>query len=200
MPKLIVFFSKYGSMAGLPALIVSLIALGVSLVSLSYIVASYNYQVQGDRPDLVTSGPRIYPTLSPPRIELYWANVGKRVARLPEVRVFRLNDDGTPSELVASGAISGAGTNLLPGAGSLFSFAWVHGVRKPFKILACVSYLDDAERRFTQSYLLELSQSPGDENRINLNETKKFNADKCPEVRAQVRRTGAGNRHRHLHL
>lgn len=184
MQKLVAFFSKYGSMAGLPALLISLLALGVSTVSLSYIVASYNYQVQGDRPDLVTSGPRIYPTLSPPRIELYWANVGKRVARLPQVKVFRLNDDGTPNEIVAGGAIAGSGTNLLPGAGSLFSFAWVHGVRKPFKLLACVSYLDDTERRFTQSYLLELNQAPGEENRINLNEIGKFNQDKCPEVRA----------------
>ena len=95
-----------------------------------------------------------------------------------------LNDDGTPNEIVAGGAIAGSGTNLLPGAGSLFSFAWVHGVRKPFKLLACVSYLDDTERRFTQSYLLELNQAPGEENRINLNEIGKFNQDKCPEVRA----------------
>src|SRR5262245_33286897 len=141
MRKLVDSLLKYGSLAGLPALIISLAALGVSIVSLSYIVASYNYLVQGDRPDLVTSGPRIYPTLSPPRIELYWANVGKRVARRPEVRVFRLNADDVPNELVASGAVGGTGTNLLPGAGSLFSFTWVHGVRKPFKILACVNYL-----------------------------------------------------------
>ncbi len=187
MRKLVAFFLKYGSIAGLPALVASLVALGVSTVSLAYIVATYNYQVQGDRPNLVTSGPRIYPTLSPPRIELYWANVGKRVARHPQVNVFRLNDDDMPNELVASGAISGAGTNLLPGAGSLFSFAWVHGVRKPFKLLACVRYLDDTERRFAQSYLLELNQAPGDESRINLNEIRNFNEDKCPEVRAQAR-------------
>ena len=166
MRKLVAFFLKYGSIAGLPALLISLVALGVSTVSLAYIVATYNYQVQGDRPNLVTSGPRIYPTLSPPRIELYWANVGKRVA---------------------SGAISGAGTNLLPGAGSLFSFAWVYGVRKPFKLLACVRYVDDTERRFAQSYLLELNQAPGDESRINLNEIRNFNEDKCPEVRASAR-------------
>jgi hypothetical protein len=183
MRKLAVFFSRYGRMAGLPALVISLLALGVSTISLAYIVASYNYQVRGDRPDLVSSGPRIYPTLSPPRIELYWSNVGKRVARLPQVRVFRLNDDDTTNELVASGAIAGAGTNLLPGAGSLFSFSWVYGVRKPFKLLACVSYLDDTERRFTQSFVFELSQAPGEESRINLNETRKFNEDKCPDVR-----------------
>ncbi len=148
-------------MAGLPALVLSFAALGVSTVSLAYIVASYNYQVQGDRPDLVTSGSRIYPTLSPPRVELYWANVGKRVARLPQVKVFRLNDDGTPNELVASGVLAGAGTNLLPGAGSLFSFTWVTGSASHSNSLACVSYFDDAERRFTQSYLLGTQPGSG---------------------------------------
>jgi hypothetical protein len=139
-----------GKRVGIPAFVVSLVALYL-------VVANYRMTVAANRPDLASNGFKIELTARPPHVVVDIENVGKKIARRGTARLLSLTQaDGAAAE-IGSAPIIGAGTNVFPGYGSSARFDSASIEAAAF-FLVCVAYFDDSGARYEQTFLFQRSR------------------------------------------
>jgi hypothetical protein len=133
-----------GKRVGIPALI-------VSTVALYFVVANYRLTVAANRPELASNGLRL-PQERPPSVLVGFENVGKKIARGGTATLYSLDQaDGTPA-LVETAPIIGAGSNVFAGYGGSAKFESAPIAPAPF-FLVCATYFDDAGNQYLQALL-----------------------------------------------
>ncbi|WP_298111485.1 hypothetical protein [Bradyrhizobium sp.] len=167
-----------GKRAGLPSLLVGLIAIGLSTCSLSYIIANYNLTVAANRPYLVSYGMKADFDKRSADTQIGFNNVGKVTARRAVLTLFSLSElDAKPVKLVAV-PIVGAGTNIFPGFGSTARFDPHLTDKAPF-MLACAKYFDDAGTTYEQAFLFQRGEVSPTTNQLPYSELAQPDQDRC---------------------
>lgn len=153
------WLERAGRRAGLPSLVIGLVALGLSAASLSYVIANYRLTIAGNRPFLASYGLIVDFDPRSLRAQVGFNNVGKVTARRGTVTLYSLDKaDAEPEKLLISLPIVGAGTNVFPGFGSNSTFNAHLTDGAPF-ILVCANYFDDAGNIYKQPFLFQRSQT-----------------------------------------
>ncbi|MGX4773903.1 hypothetical protein ACWAUC_29355 [Bradyrhizobium guangdongense] len=137
-----------GKRVGIPAFIVSSVALG-------FVIANYRLTVASNRPFLASYGMEVSFDPRSARAQIGFNNVGKVIARRGILTLYSLErvDAADPVKLISI-PIIGAGPNIFVGAGSNATFDphLTDGVRY---LLACASYFDDAGTRYEQAFMFQ---------------------------------------------
>jgi hypothetical protein len=150
------WLERMGKRAGLPSLVVALIALCVSAAGLSYIVANYRLTVAGNRPELASNGFHIELASRPPHVVVDLENIGKKMGRRGTAKLFSMAEAAGAPVDIGTAPIIGAGTNIFPGYGSSARVDSPSIAAAPF-FLVCAIYFDDAGTAYEQAFLFQRS-------------------------------------------
>jgi hypothetical protein len=127
----------------------------VGVVSLGFVVANYRLQLNANRPELITAGPRINLNTHPESLVVYWGNIGRKPARRGIATLFTVSEDRKQKQKIATANITGAGSNVNPGSGGQAEFS-VDMQKFLGTFLTCVEYFDDVGVAYRQAFLFRV--------------------------------------------
>jgi hypothetical protein len=120
-----------------------------------FVIANYRLQLNANRPELITAGPRINLNTHPESLVVYWDNVGRKPARRGSATLFTVSKDSKRQERIRTAEIMGAGSNVNPGYGGQAEFS-VDMQRFLGMFLVCTIYFDEVGAMYEQAFLFQL--------------------------------------------